>query len=423
MRRAAGLSYDDSSVMTVTPSLRWQVPSGVGGALLVAVGCFLPFPLAVTFGSLGGALVAAAVVPSFLTPAPASIRASEGERLEAMANAFQEGMLDLYSLYEVGRTISASLHLDQLLTTTMKRVAQTTGIESYGLFVLEEDKNALVVKSASGAAAQGLGQLQLAAGDGLGGRVCRTRVPEMHTAAGPLPWPDAPAPARSVIAVPLVGRDRVLGALLLYSVSPSAFSERELAYFTAIGKQLGIALDNATLHRRATELSYHDALTGLFNRRYLEEALDTEVRRAGRYDLPLSLNMVDIDHFKNFNDTYGHSRGDDVLRLVGQRLREQTRNADIVTRYGGEEFLVILPMTTKPHARLVAEKLRGAIAGAVIPGREPGQEARITISVGVSTFPEDSSTAIGLVEAADAALYAAKDRGRNRVEAFNEGNA
>ena len=398
-------------------SFKWQIPAGLAGTLVVIAACFLPSTAAVAVAAVGGALIAAAVLPSLLRPT--AIRASEGERLEAMANAFQEGMLDLYSLYEVGQTISASLHLDQLLTTTMRRVAQTTGIESYGLFVHEEEKNGLVAKSVSGAAAQALQQLSLRPGEGLAGQVCRTRVPEMHTAAAPMAWPDVPRSARSVIAVPLIGRDRVLGALLLYSVSPSAFSERELAYFTAIGKQLSIALDNATLHRRATELSYHDPLTGLFNRRYLEEALETEVRRAGRYALPLSLNMLDIDHFKGFNDTFGHTRGDEVLRAVSQRLREQTRNADIVTRYGGEEFVVILPMTTKPHARLVAEKLRAAIAAAVIAGAGP-DGARITISVGVSTFPEDSSTATGLVQAADAALYAAKDRGRNRVEAFNE---
>lgn len=394
--------------------------AGLAGTLLVVAACFLSFAAAVALAAAGGALITAAVLPSLLRPT--AIRASEGERLEAMANAFQEGMLDLYSLYEVGQTISASLHLDQLLTTTMRRVAQTTGIESYGLFVIEEEKNGLVAKSVSGAAAHTLQQLSLRPGDGLAGRVCGTRIPEMHTAAAPMPWPDVPRGARSVIAVPLIGRDRVLGALLLYSVSPSAFSERELAYFTAIGKQLSIALDNATLHRRATELSYHDPLTGLFNRRYLEEALETEIRRAGRYNLALSVNMLDIDHFKGFNDSYGHTRGDEVLRVVGQRLREQTRNADIVTRYGGEEFVVILPMTTKPHARLVAEKLRAAIQAAVISG-DGAEEARITISVGVSSFPEDSSTATGLLQAADAALYAAKDRGRNRVEAFNDASA
>ena len=406
------------TVMTVTPSLRWQIPAGVSGALLVVAAGFVPLPAALSLAALGGALVAAAILPAVVQAG--SARSTEGERLEAMANAFQEGMLDLYSLYEVGRTISASLHLDQLLTTTMKRVAQTTGIESYALFLLDDDQSKLVAKSVGGAVAESLQQMALSPGDGLSGQVCRTRVPEMHTGTMPVPWPDVPGLGRSVIGVPLVGRDRLLGALLLYSVSPSAFSERELAYFTAIGKQLSIALDNATIHRRATELSYHDALTGLFNRRYLEEALETEIRRASRYDLPLSLNMVDIDHFKRYNDAHGHTRGDDALRVVARRLREQTRNADIVTRYGGEEFLIILPMTTKPHARLVAEKLRSAIATTVIDGRPDGPETSLTISVGVATFPNDSSTATGLLQAADAALYAAKDRGRNRTESFND---
>jgi hypothetical protein len=275
----------------------------------------------------------------------------------------------------------------------------------------------LTARSVSGVA-ESVARVTLAAGEGLAGRVTQTRVAEMHTGPAPLPWIDMPRVARSTIAVPLIGRDRVLGALLLYSSAPGAFSERELAYFTAVGKQLSIALENAAMHQRATELSYIDPLTGLFNRRYLEEALDTEVRRAARYSLPLAVNMVDIDHFKIYNDTHGHTRGDEALRAVARRLREQIRNADIIARYGGEEFVIILPMTTKPHARLVAEKLRTAIAATVIDPADP--DARLTISVGVAAFPSDSSTVMGLLQAADAALYAAKDAGRNRVEAFDE---
>jgi len=364
--------------------------------------------------TLGGALLSAALVPLILWTRPVSVPTSEAERLEAMANAFQEGLLDLYSLYDVSRVISSTLNLDQLLTTTMKRVAQTTGIESHALFLLDDTANVLASKSLSGAA-HALEHLVLQVTEGIAGAVCRSRVPEMHTGPAPLPWPDVPKQARSVIAIPLVGRERVLGALLLFSVSPSAFSERELAYFTAVGKQLSTALDNATLLQKATELSYRDPLTDLFNRRYLEESLETEIRRAGRYNLPLSVTMVDIDYFKAYNDRYGHSKGDQVLRAVATRLREQTRTADVVTRYGGEEFVIIFPMTTKAHARLVAEKLRSAVAVMKIDGT-----TQLTVSVGVATFPNDASTAIGLIQAADAALYAAKDGGRNRVEVFND---
>lgn len=401
-------------MITVAPSLRWQIPLGVFGLLLILVAVSAHSRLTTWLSAVGGVLVAAGLLPLVLRTRPASIPASEAERLEAMANAFQEGLLDLYSLYDVGRVINSTVHLDQLLTTTMKRVAQSTGIESYALFLVDEDANLLVSKSLSGAA-HALEHLTLQVGEGLAGTVFRTRVPEVHTGPAPLPWPDVPKPARSVMAIPLVGREQVLGALVLYSVAPAAFSERELAYFAAVGKQLSVALDNATLLQKATELSYRDPLTDLFNRRYLEEALDTEIRRAARYNLPLSVTMVDIDHFKAYNDRHGHSKGDQVLRVVASRLREQTRNADIVTRYGGEEFVIIFPMTTKPHARLVAEKLRSAIAGTPIEGAP-----QLTVSVGVATFPNDASTAIGLVQAADAALYAAKDSGRNRVEAFND---
>jgi diguanylate cyclase (GGDEF)-like protein len=401
-------------VRKLSPSFWWQVPAGIGGGVLVLTALVASPPWTILLATMGGALVAVALVPLVLWTPPVSVSASEAERLEAMASAFQEGLLDLYSLYDVSRVISSTVHLDQLLTTTMKRVAQTTGIESHALFLLDDSTNVLVSRSLSGAA-HVLEHVILQVGEGIAGTVFRTRVPEMHTGPAPLPWVDVPKQARSVIAIPLVGREHVLGALLLYSVSPSAFSERELAYFTAVGKQLSIALDNATLLQKATELSYRDPLTDLFNRRYLEEALETEVRRAARYNLPLSVTMADIDYFKAYNDRYGHSKGDQVLRAVATRLREQTRNADIVTRYGGEEFVIIFPMTTKAHARLVAEKLRAAVAVMKIDG-----STELTVSIGVATFPNDASTAIGLVQAADAALYAAKDAGRNRVEVFND---
>jgi diguanylate cyclase (GGDEF)-like protein len=340
-----------------------------------------------------------------------------------LSDALLDGVLDLYSLYEVGRAIGESIDLEHLLTTTLKRIAEIARIESYALFVLDHERDALTARGRGGAIAQGLSQAALAAKDGLASRVCRTRQPEMHAGPGPLRWRDTPAAARAVFAVPLIGRHRVLGALLMYSASPAAFTRGEQrAYFAALCKQLGTALDNATLHGQAKELSYQDALTGLFNRRYLEHALEVEVHRAARHALSLSLAMVDVDHFKAYNDAHGHARGDEVLRVIAQSLGKQTRSADIVARYGGEEFVVILPMTTKPQARLVAEHLRAAVAGIALDDPTTGHTIRLTISLGVAAFPVDASTAIGLLQAADAALYEAKDRGRNRVEVFSPTN-
>jgi diguanylate cyclase (GGDEF)-like protein len=392
----------------------------VGGALVIAGG--LSSPASAAVAAVGGALAAggARLFRLRTRPSqPSAPLADTSDRLDALTYALVEGVLDLYSLVEVGRTVNASLHFEQLMTTTLKRVAETTGIESYAFFVLDRGRDTLVVKSIGGAVAQSLQQMTVAPARGLADHVCRTRVAEMHSGPDLGSWPDVPRAARAVYAIPLAGQSGVLGALLLYSAQPAAFAKPEqTAYFNALGRQLSIAFDNATLHSRAMDLSYHDALTGFFNRRYLDDALENEVNRAKRYGLPLSVNMVDIDHFKEYNDTYGHARGDEILRVVADKIREQTRRADILIRYGGEEFVVILPLTSKAHARLVAEKLRGAVAATVTKAVGPRSTPEVTVSVGVATFPEDASGAPELLRAADAALYQAKERGRNRVEVF-----
>ena len=397
---------------------RWQVLFAVSGGFFIIVGWqFLPAPLAALLLAVGGGLFGVALAPRLWRGA-SSRGAADTERLEATVTAFQEGMLDLYSLVELGRTISASLDLDELFTTTMKRVAETTGVESYALFLLDDTADKLVVRTISGAGTEGLQDRSFALGDGLAGRVYQSRTPEAHSARVPFPWPDVPPHVRSVVALPLASSERTLGVLLLYSPTPGAFSDRQTAYFSAVAKQLAIALENAQLFLKTRELGYRDPLTGLFNRRYLEEALERELRRAIRYNLPVSLLMADIDHFKVYNDAQGHHQGDNVLKEVTARLTENTRQVDIVARFGGEEFVLILPMTTKTHARLVAEKLRRSVEETKIPGEEVVPGGRLTISLGLAAYPEDASHPTGLVQAADAALYVAKRKGRNRTEMF-----
>lgn len=401
----------------MSPLSRWQVLFAASGGFFVVIGWqLLPSPLAALLLALGGGLFGVALAPRVWRHSPAKGPA-DTERLEATVAAFQEGMLDLYSLVELGRTISASLDLDQLFTTTMKRVAETTGVESYALFLHDETGDKLVARTVSGTGTEALQDRAFAIGEGLAGRVYQSRSPETQSAGSPLPWPDVPSHVRSVVALPLSSSaDRTLGVLLLYSPTAGAFGERQTAYFTAVAKQLAIALENAQLFIKTRELSYRDALTGLFNRRYFEEALDREVRRAIRYNLPVALLMADIDHFKIYNDSQGHHQGDNVLKEVTARLTENTRQVDIVARIGGEEFVVILPMTTKTHARLVAEKLRRSVEETKIPGEEVLPGGRLTISLGLAAYPEDASDPTGLVQAADAALYTAKRKGRNRTE-------
>ncbi|MCB9655131.1 MAG: diguanylate cyclase [Deltaproteobacteria bacterium] len=172
-------------------------------------------------------------------------------------------------------------------------------------------------------------------------------------------------------------------------------------------------------NRELRRLANTDALTGLRNRRYFEEILALEVRRAERHPRNIVLCMFDIDHFKTFNDTHGHQAGDVVLRQVADLLRRNLRAVDIITRYGGEEFIALLLDTAADEGRATAEKLCRIVRETSIQGEELQPGGRLTLSIGVASFPEDATTGEALVRAADIALYAAKRSGRNRVVAFD----
>ena len=163
------------------------------------------------------------------------------------------------------------------------------------------------------------------------------------------------------------------------------------------------------MNERLKSLASTDALTGLKNRRAFEERLDKELSRSRRHGHPLSLILLDIDHFKSYNDTYGHPKGDEILRLVGRTLSRAMRETDFATRYGGEEFAILLPDTDREGAQHLAERLRHTIESAKWPDRE------ITASVGVASYGERASTAEQLIDQADRALYRSKEQGRNRV--------
>jgi diguanylate cyclase (GGDEF)-like protein/PAS domain S-box-containing protein len=165
--------------------------------------------------------------------------------------------------------------------------------------------------------------------------------------------------------------------------------------------------------------SIRDHLTGLFNRRYLEETMVRELNRASRKNLPVGLILADVDYFKRINDTYGHAAGDAILRKLGEVLRENVRSEDVASRYGGDEFIILLPEASCEVTKNRAEKLLEIVRQAIIRFNEETFKS-VTISAGVSVFPEDGSAAESILKAADLALYHAKEKGRNQVVAANE---
>jgi diguanylate cyclase (GGDEF)-like protein/PAS domain S-box-containing protein len=226
-------------------------------------------------------------------------------------------------------------------------------------------------------------------------------------------------PERGYLCLPLTVQGETLGIFYLDAAPPSnddrLFNQRQLA--VTVGETIKLSLANLKLQKTLHEQATRDPLTGLFNRRYLDETLPRELHGALRRDAPLCVAMIDLDHFKRFNDTFGHDTGDLVLRESGCLLRDNLRKSDVACRYGGEEFVLVLPDSSLADTSQRLEQLR--ILFEKLEIRQNGQlMATTTISAGVAAAPEHGSTMEGLLRAADDALYAAKDAGRNRVAAY-----
>ncbi len=222
-----------------------------------------------------------------------------------------------------------------------------------------------------------------------------------------------PERVKSLLAVPVRMQGRVVGMLSAQSYQPYAYTEEDEQLLSTLANHAAIALENARLFARVREMAIRDELTGTFNRRYLFRRAAYELARSQRYGRPLGVIMLDVDHFKKINDTYGHAAGDQVLQSIVQLCQRHLRKADILGRYGGEEFVILLPETELEITRYVAERLRVQLEAQPIV-TDVGQVA-VTISVGVTGYLPSDETLKSLFRRADVALYQAKNSGRNRV--------
>jgi diguanylate cyclase (GGDEF)-like protein len=209
-------------------------------------------------------------------------------------------------------------------------------------------------------------------------------------------------------------RAQTPGALAFYRRKGAApFAREDLRQATLLAAWTALALENRRLSKNLEKLAVTDDLTQVHNYRYLKTALRREIKRAGRFHQLLSIVMIDVDNLKSYNDRNGHIRGSFLLRELAGLLAENVRSWDVVAKYGGDEFTLILPQTDREGACTVAERMRSVVEAHAFPLADPG---RITISAGVALFPEDADDAPGLIAASDRGLYLAKQKGRNRVE-------
>ena len=342
--------------------------------------------------------------------------------LEAENRTLQEKVAELHTFLNLSKTLSATLNMEELFRLALHLIGRSLHVDAYSLMLLDEAGERLVVKAAFGLPEDGGPDLALRLGEGISGLVAQTGqamlVPDASAESRFLEQECFPQQHGSFICVPLRIKGReVIGVLNAQKPEPHGFSLGDMDLFQAVANQVAAALENAQLYQRTKELSARDDLTGLFNRRHFFDNLEKEIQRARRYRRVFSLLMLDLDDFKGYNDTHGHLRGDEALKEVARLLLANSRRADVVGRFGGEEVVVLLPEINKQGAAVVAEKMRTAVEQYAFFGRESQPGGRLTVTLGLVTYPVDSEEGLELVDLADRALYAGKQQGGNRVSA------
>lgn len=309
---------------------------------------------------------------------------------------------------------------DDLWFKLTQKAAEMLSAERASLLVLEERSRALEIKALIGARSQF--DWRVDPGTRVARVVLMRNEPVFITNVAETSLPPTPADRQyrspSFLSCPLTIGGRTIGVMSFTDrAGGRPFDKDSLDLFQAVAPQLAVAIDRATLKEKAGEfeqLSVTDPLTKLLNRRYIEERLDEEVKRSNRHGLAMSFMMLDVDHFKSYNDQFGHPAGDDALKIVGNVIRETLRSADVAARFGGEEFAILLPQTVGEEAAAIAERIRTNIESTTFPHRE------VTMSIGVASCSAELCSTENIVSAADRALYEAKRSGRNRIKTHEE---
>ena len=355
------------------------------------------------------------IVHTFQTLTSHTVTAIQRARLFAVA---RDRLRAITAVQAVSQTVSSSLELEQIFQTVVETLQNTFGYNFVSIYLL--DGEILRLGAQIGYAPDQI-YTEIPITNGVAGRAVRSRQTQFISDVAREPgFLRASHEVESEICVPLLKEGTALGVLNIESERGHPLTETDITILTSFAGQVAIAVDNARLHGQVKSLALTDGLTGLANRRAFDYALESEVARVARYGPPLSLIIIDIDSFKQYNDTWGHPAGDARLRAIADLLRANVRNPDIAARYGGEEFALLLPFTDKAGAMLLAERLRYAAEANSPRGfTANGSTSGYTLSIGVASFPEDGITSAQLLFAADNAELMAKRLGKNRVEAAN----
>jgi diguanylate cyclase (GGDEF)-like protein len=349
--------------------------------------------------------------------------ADKNALLEAQMGELSRRMSETNTLAEAGRILTSKLDVGDVLSTVMNLAGRLFQAQASSIRLLDTERGHLEVAAHAGLSAAYLQSGPLPLGASAAGLAAETReTVHVYDVASDARFQKADLAGReglrSLLCLPLLIRERCIGVMTFYHRAPRTYTPDELQFLRAFASTVSIAVDNARLYEEQSRLAVTDGLTGLYNHRHFHEALAGEVGRARRYNHPVSLVLVDIDHFKRYNDTHGHQAGDALLRDLAALFRRAAREHDVVSRYGGEEFAFLLPQTGKREALTLAKRLCRTVARQRFDGADALPGARLTISLGVASYPEDVLHAPELVHRADQALYLAKNQGRNQAQAW-----
>ena len=322
---------------------------------------------------------------------------------------------ELAVLNEIGKALTSSLDIGEVMHVILAKVSELLKPRNWSLLLKDQPTGELYFHAAVGAGSDQLLGLRIKPGEGIAGWVAQHNLP--------LLVPDVAKDARfasrfddasrfhtaSILCVPLAFKGRTLGVIeLVNSDGDPVFSEEDLRILSTVAEFSAIAIENARNFHKVQELTVLDDHTGLFNSRHMKRQLESEVVRATRFGHPVSLIFFDLDHFKQVNDTHGHQAGSRVLHEVGKLLLKTLRSTDVPVRYGGDEFVILMPETSKDQAIAAARRIGGEIAREEFLADQSYGPLKLTASLGVAVFPDDARDPESLLRVADEAMYRVK---------------
>jgi diguanylate cyclase (GGDEF)-like protein len=345
---------------------------------------------------------------------------------EAVAPERKRQLEEVAIFNDVAKALTSSLNLDSILQTIMEKMAEFFRPDTWSLLMVDEQKDELYFAIAIGDAAETLKTVRMRMGEGIAGWVARNGesliVPDVYNDPRFAKRVDEYTKwkTRSIICVPLQSKHRVLGVIQLINCAMESFGEQEMFFLHALCDYAAIAIDNARAVEKIQELTITDDCTGLYNARHLYKTLEAEVYRSARFGYEFSVIFMDLDHFKTVNDTYGHLVGSKLLQEIGFKVKSQLRLIDYAFRYGGDEFVILLPQTDKTSALVVAKRLQEMMRRTQFLA-DDGLNLNVRCSMGLATYPEDAKSSHEIIRQADEMMYMVKNSSRDNIAVAQQG--